>query len=109
MNKKYDRTDQERDQSRRLEQGEAEKQKARQDGVRDRGQQQSGGEPRRQYKQKRLGSRRRNGRADCRRALMEGRRNLPVRLRFHGLVGHEDVKPMRNTGHEIYGSLTLSV
>ena len=43
MNKKYDRTDQERDQSRRLEQGEAEKQKARQDGMRDRGQQQSGG------------------------------------------------------------------
>ena len=48
MNKKYDRTDQERDQSRRLEQGEAEKRKARQDGVRDRGQQQSGDEPRRQ-------------------------------------------------------------
>ena len=48
MNKKYDRTDQERDQSRRLEQGEAERQKARQDGMRDRGQQQSGGEPKRQ-------------------------------------------------------------
>ena len=48
MNKKYDRTDQERDQSRRLEQGEAEKRKARQDGMRDRGQQQSGDEPRRQ-------------------------------------------------------------
>ena len=48
MNKKYDRTDQERDQSRRLEQGEAEKQKARQDSIRDRGQQQSGDEPRRQ-------------------------------------------------------------
>ena len=30
MNKKYDRTDRERDQSRRLEQGEAERQKARQ-------------------------------------------------------------------------------
>ena len=48
MNKKYDRTDQERDQSRRLEQGEAEKQKARQDSIRDRGQQQSSDEPRRQ-------------------------------------------------------------
>ena len=48
MNKKYDRTDQERDQSRRLEQGEAEKRKARQDGIRDRGQQQSSDEPRRQ-------------------------------------------------------------
>ncbi len=48
MNKKYDRTDQERDQSRRLEQGEAEKQKARQDGMKDRGQQHSSDEPRRQ-------------------------------------------------------------
>ena len=49
MNKKYDQTDQERDQARRLEQGEAEKQKARQDGVQDRGQQQSGDQPRRQH------------------------------------------------------------
>ncbi|MEP9388368.1 hypothetical protein [Mesorhizobium sp. KR9-304] len=45
MNKKYDRTDQERDQSRRLEQGEAEKQKARQDGMPNRGQPQPDEEP----------------------------------------------------------------
>ena len=49
MNKKYDRTDQERDQSRRLEQGDAEKQQAREDGKPERGgQQQAGDEPRRQ-------------------------------------------------------------
>lgn len=46
MNKKYDRTDQERDQSRRLEQGEAERQKARQDDMRR--QQKAGDETRRQ-------------------------------------------------------------
>jgi hypothetical protein len=49
MNKKYDQTDQERDQARRLEQGEAERQEARQDGVQERGQQQSGDQPRRQH------------------------------------------------------------
>ena len=49
MNKKYDRTDQERDQSRRLEQGDAEKQRAREDGKPERGSQQhAGDEPRRQ-------------------------------------------------------------
>jgi len=49
MNKKYDQTDQERDQSRRLEQGEAERRKARHDGMpgRDGGQQQASDEPRR--------------------------------------------------------------
>lgn len=49
MNRKYDQTDQERDQSRRLEQGQAERRKARQDGMPVRGgQQQAGDEPRRQ-------------------------------------------------------------
>jgi hypothetical protein len=40
MNKKYDRTDQERDQSRRLEQGDAEKRRAREHGKPERGGQQ---------------------------------------------------------------------
>ena len=49
MNKKYDKTDQERDQSRRLEQGEAEKRQAREEAKPGRGgQQQAGEEPRRQ-------------------------------------------------------------
>lgn len=49
MNKKYDRNDQERDQSRRLEQGDAEKRRAREDNKPMRGgQQQAGDEPRRQ-------------------------------------------------------------
>ena len=50
MNKKYDQTDRERDQSRRLEQGEAERRKASHDGMpgRGTGQQQAGDEPRRQ-------------------------------------------------------------
>jgi hypothetical protein len=50
MNKKYDRTDQERDQARRLEQGEAERKKAQQGGIPGRGgQEQAGDEPRRQH------------------------------------------------------------
>jgi hypothetical protein len=50
MNKKYDQTDRERDQSRRLEQGEVERQKTRHDGVpaRGPGQQKAEDEPRRQ-------------------------------------------------------------
>lgn len=50
MNKKYDRTDQERDQLRRLEQGEAERKKAEQGGMPGRGgrQEQAGDHPRRQ-------------------------------------------------------------
>ena len=49
MNKKYERTDQDRDQSRRLEQGEAEKQQAREEGKPARGRQQrADDEPRRQ-------------------------------------------------------------
>lgn len=49
MNKKYDRTDQERDQAGRLEQGEAEREKAQQgDMPRHGGQDQAGDEPRRQ-------------------------------------------------------------
>ncbi len=48
MNKKHDQTDQERDQSRRLEQGDAERRKAQQDKRPGRGQQQAGDEPRRQ-------------------------------------------------------------
>jgi hypothetical protein len=48
MNRKYDKNDRERDQSRGLEQGEAEKRKARQDGMQDRAQQRSEDEPRRQ-------------------------------------------------------------
>ena len=51
MNKKYDRTDQERDQSRRLEQGEAVRKKARQEDMPGRGgQHQTGDEPRRQQR-----------------------------------------------------------
>jgi hypothetical protein len=49
MNKKYDQTDRERDQSRRLDQGEAERRKTRKDSMPGRGgQQQAGSEPRRQ-------------------------------------------------------------
>lgn len=50
MNKKYDQTDRERDQSRRLEQDEAERQKTRHDGVTGpgAGQQKAENEPRRQ-------------------------------------------------------------
>ena len=49
MNKKYDRTDQERDQSRRLEQGDAEKRRAREHGKPERGGQQHASDgPRRQ-------------------------------------------------------------
>jgi len=50
MNKKYERTDQERDQVRRLEQGESERKKAQQGGMPSRGgQQQAGDELRRQH------------------------------------------------------------
>jgi hypothetical protein len=50
MNKKYDKTDRERDQSRKLEQGESEQKKTRQGGMPGRtGQQQAGDEPRRQH------------------------------------------------------------
>jgi len=51
MNKKYDQTDRERDQSRKLEQGEAEQKKTRQGGMpgRSAGQQQAADEPRRQH------------------------------------------------------------
>ena len=51
MNKKYDQTDRERDQSRKLEQGEAEQKKTRQGGMpgRSGGQQQAADEPRRQH------------------------------------------------------------
>lgn len=48
MNKKYDRTDGERDQLRRLEQGEAEQQKARRDEMPGRRQQHADAGPRRQ-------------------------------------------------------------
>lgn len=48
MNKKYDQTDSERDQSRRLERGEAAKREQRQDKPMP-GQQQATGEPRRQH------------------------------------------------------------
>jgi len=50
MNKKYDQTDRERDQSRQLEQGEAERQKTRYDGMPGRGvgQQKAEDEPSRQ-------------------------------------------------------------
>jgi hypothetical protein len=51
MNKKYDRTDSERDQARRLEQGEAERKKAEQGDMPGRGgrQEQAGDETRRQH------------------------------------------------------------
>jgi len=49
MNKKYYRTDQERDQLRRLEQGEAERKKAQQGNMPGRGQEQAGDELRRQH------------------------------------------------------------
>jgi hypothetical protein len=51
MNKKYDRTDRERDQSRKLEQGESEQKKTRQGGMPGRtgSQQQAADEPRRQH------------------------------------------------------------
>ena len=50
MNKKYDQTDRERDQSRRLEQGEAQREKTRHDGMigHGAGQQKAEDEPRRQ-------------------------------------------------------------
>lgn len=50
MNRKHDQTDRERDQSRRLEQGEAERQKTRHDDMPGHGggQQRAGDEPRRQ-------------------------------------------------------------
>lgn len=51
MNKKYDQTDTERDQSRRLEQVEADRKKTRQDGMPGHGggQHRAGDEPRRQH------------------------------------------------------------
>lgn len=49
MNKKYDRTDSERDQSRRLEQGEAAKQQQKEKKKPMPGQQQAGDEARRQH------------------------------------------------------------
>lgn len=48
VNKKYDQTDSERDQSRRLEQGEAEQQNARRDEMPGRRQQHANDDPRRQ-------------------------------------------------------------